>query len=95
MIQVDALCHKIPRFIEKCAAAGVTRVFIGIESVNPDTLIAAKKRQNKISEYRKLLLAWKAVGAVTYAGYILGFPNDTPSPSGATLQSSSASCRST
>jgi radical SAM superfamily enzyme YgiQ (UPF0313 family) len=78
MIQVDALCHKIQNFVEKCAKAGVTRVFIGIESVNPDTLIAAKKRQNKITEYRKLLLAWKAVGAVTYAGYILGFPNDTP-----------------
>ncbi len=78
MIQVDTLCHKIPNFVEKCAKAGVTRVFIGMESVNPDTLIAAKKRQNKITEYRKLLLAWKAVGAVTYAGYILGFPNDTP-----------------
>jgi radical SAM superfamily enzyme YgiQ (UPF0313 family) len=78
MIQVDTLCHKIPNFIEKCAKAGVTRVFIGMESVNPDTLIAAKKRQNKITEYRKLLLDWKAVGAVTYAGYILGFPNDTP-----------------
>jgi radical SAM superfamily enzyme YgiQ (UPF0313 family) len=78
MIQVDTLCHKIPSFIEKCAKAGVKRVFIGIESVNPDTLIAAKKRQNKITEYRNLLLAWKAVGAVTYAGYILGFPNDTP-----------------
>jgi hypothetical protein len=78
MIQVDTLCHKIPSFVEKCAKAGVKRVFIGIESVNPDTLIAAKKRQNKITEYRKLLLAWKAVGAVTYAGYILGFPNDTP-----------------
>ena len=78
MIQVDTLCHKIPNFIEKCAKAGVRRVFIGMESVNPDTLIAAKKRQNKITEYRKLLLAWKAVHAVTYAGYILGFPNDTP-----------------
>ena len=78
MIQVDTLCHKIPNFIEKCAKAGVKRVFIGMESVNPDTLMAAKKRQNKITEYRKLLLAWKAVGAVTYAGYILGFPNDTP-----------------
>jgi radical SAM superfamily enzyme YgiQ (UPF0313 family) len=78
MIQVDTLCHKIPNFIEKCAKAGVKRVFIGMESVNPDTLLAAKKRQNKITEYRKLLLAWKAVGAVTYAGYILGFPNDTP-----------------
>ena len=78
MIQVDTLCHKIPNFIEKCAKAGVKRVFIGMESVNPETLMAAKKRQNKITEYRKLLLAWKAVGAVTYAGYILGFPNDTP-----------------
>ena len=78
MIQVDTLCHKIPNFVEKCAKAGVSRVFIGMESINPDTLIAAKKRQNKITEYRRLLLAWKAAGAVTYAGYILGFPNDTP-----------------
>jgi hypothetical protein len=78
MIQVDTLCHKIPNFIEKCGKAGVTRVFIGMESVNPDTLLAAKKRQNKITEYRNLLLAWKSIGAVTYAGYILGFPNDTP-----------------
>ena len=78
MIQVDTLCHKIPHFIEKCGKAGVNRVFIGMESVNPDTLIAAKKRQNKITEYRNLLLAWKSIGAVTYAGYILGFPTDTP-----------------
>lgn len=40
-------------------------------------MIATKKRQNKITEYRQLLLAWKNVGAVTYADYILGFPNDT------------------
>ncbi len=40
-------------------------------------MIAAKKRQNKITEYRKMLLAWKAVGVLTYAGYILGFPSDT------------------
>ena len=25
-----------------------------------------------------MLLAWKAAGIWTYAGYILGFPNDTP-----------------
>jgi hypothetical protein len=78
IIQVDTLCHKIPRFIEKCARAGVRRVFIGLENINPDSLVGAKKRQNKISEYRKMLLAWKAVRVITYAGYILGFPNDTP-----------------
>jgi radical SAM superfamily enzyme len=78
MIQVDTLCHKIQNFVEKAKRAGVTRVFIGLENVNPDNLAAAKKRQNKITEYRKMLLAWKAQGIITLAGYILGFPSDTP-----------------
>ena len=78
MIQVDTLCNKIPNFIEKAKRAGVTRVFIGLENVNPDNLASAKKRQNKITEYRTMLLAWKAQGIITLAGYILGFPADTP-----------------
>src|SRR5215470_6286349 len=76
-IQVDTLCHKIPNFIEKAAQAGVRRVFIGLENINPDNLIAAKKRQNKITEYREMLQKWRDHGAITYAGYILGFPGDT------------------
>jgi hypothetical protein len=78
LIQVDTLCHKIPNFIAKAKQAGVTRVFIGLENVNPDNLAVAKKRQNKITEYRRMLLAWKAQGIITLAGYILGFPEDTP-----------------
>jgi hypothetical protein len=76
-IQVDTLCHKIPKFIEKAARAGVRRVFIGLENINPDNLIAAKKRQNKITEYREMLQMWRDHGAITYAGYILGFPADS------------------
>ncbi len=78
IIQVDTLCHRIENFIEKCARAGVTRVFIGLENVNPANLKDAKKRQNKITEYRTMLLAWKKWHVITYAGYILGFPTDTP-----------------
>jgi radical SAM superfamily enzyme YgiQ (UPF0313 family) len=78
MIQVDTLCHKIPNFIEKAKRAGVTRIFLGLENINPANLLAAKKRQNKITEYRTMMLAWKAVGIWSYAGYIIGFPNDTP-----------------
>ena len=77
MIQVDTLCHKIENFIGKAKRAGVTRVFIGLENINPDNLAGAKKRQNKITEYRAMLLAWKAQGIITLAGYILGFPADT------------------
>ena len=76
-LQVDTLCHKIPRFIEKATTAGVKRVFIGLENINPDSLTGAKKRQNKITEYRRMLLAWKQARVVTFAGYIIGFPNDT------------------
>ena len=77
IIQVDTLCHRIENFIEKATRAGVNRVFIGLENINPDNLMAAKKRQNKITEYREMLLAWRAHGATTYAGYIIGFPGDT------------------
>ena len=76
-IQVDTLCHKIPNFIEKATAAGVKRVFIGLENINPENLITAKKRQNKITEYRVMLQKWRSHGAITFAGYILGFPADT------------------
>ncbi|HLJ86272.1 MAG TPA: radical SAM protein [Candidatus Angelobacter sp.] len=78
MIQVDTMCHRLPRFIEKAGRAGVRRVFIGLESINPGSLLGARKKQNKISEYRKMLLAWKSAGAIVFAGYILGFPEDTP-----------------
>jgi hypothetical protein len=77
MIQVDTLCHRIPNFIDKAAQAGVRRVFIGLENINPDNLIGAKKHQNKITEYRVMLQKWREHGMITYAGYITGFPADT------------------
>ena len=76
-IQVDTLCHRIPNFIEKATRGGAFRIFIGLENINPDNLIAAKKRQNKITDYREMLQTWRAHGAITCAGYILGFPGDT------------------
>lgn len=77
-IQVDTMCHRIPRFVEKAGKAGVSRVFIGLENINPESLQGAQKKQNKITEYRKMMQAWRSTGAVTCAGYILGFPTDTP-----------------
>lgn len=76
--QVDVGAYKIPRFVEKCARAGCNNIFIGLESLNPESLAGAKKRQNKIWQYRKMLQVWKDHGCTTVAGYILGFPTDTP-----------------
>jgi len=78
LLQVDTLCHRIPGFIEKAARAGCNAVFIGLENINPESLAGTKKRQNKIWEYREMLQAWRRQKVMTWAGYILGFPTDTP-----------------
>jgi radical SAM superfamily enzyme YgiQ (UPF0313 family) len=78
LLQVDTLCHRIPGFIEKAARAGCNCVFIGLENINPQSLMGTKKRQNKIWEYREMLQAWRRAKVMTWAGYILGFPTDTP-----------------
>jgi radical SAM superfamily enzyme YgiQ (UPF0313 family) len=77
-IQADTQCHKVPRFVEKAVRAGCTRVFLGLESVNPENLAASRKHQNHVGEYRAMLQAWRSRGVLTQAGYILGFPADTP-----------------
>jgi radical SAM superfamily enzyme YgiQ (UPF0313 family) len=77
IIQVDTMCHRLPNFISKCKRAGVKKAYIGLENINPANLMAAKKKQNHITEYRKMLLEWQKAGILVYAGYITGFPNDT------------------
>lgn len=77
-IQVDTLCHRIPGFIDKAAAAGVKRVFIGLENIDQDNLQAINKKQNRLDEYRATFLAWKTARVFTLAGYIVGLPMDTP-----------------
>jgi radical SAM superfamily enzyme YgiQ (UPF0313 family) len=78
IVQVDTLCHRIPGFIEKSARAGVARVFIGLETIRQENLLSVDKPQNKIAEYRRMLLSWKKAGVTVFAGYIIGFPGDTP-----------------
>jgi len=77
-IQVDTMCHTLPGFVTKARAAGVSRVFLGLENINPANLKSANKKQNKIANYRAMLLAWQRQRVTTYCGYILGFPDDTP-----------------
>nr|MBL0714840.1 hypothetical protein [Desulfobacterales bacterium] len=67
----------IPNFIDKAARSGGALMLVGLENINPANLKAANKPQNRIGEYRTMLQMWKKRGVITYAGYILGFPNDT------------------
>jgi hypothetical protein len=76
-MQVDVLCYKIKDFVVKARRAGCTQVFIGMESINPESLKDAAKTQNKAEDYINLIRAWHEVEVATHVGYILGFPHDT------------------
>jgi len=76
-VQVDTMAYKIPRFIDKLYAAGGYQIFIGLENINSDNLEASKKRQNRIEEYREMVLAWKKYPTILTCGYIIGLPHDT------------------
>ena len=77
IMQVDTLCHRIDGFIDACVAAGLNQVFVGLENINSDNLLAAKKRQNRVEEYREMFLEWKKHPVVIICGYIIGLPFDT------------------
>ncbi len=76
-IQVDTLSHEIKGFVEECIAAGVGLIFVGLESINADSLESVNKRQNRIEDYREMFLAWKKYQVYITCGYIIGFPSDT------------------
>jgi len=47
------------QLISKARRAGVKRVFIGLENINPDSLMGAPKTPEQITDYRQMLLEWK------------------------------------
>lgn len=77
LMQVDTQAWRIPRFIEKAAAAGCHIAFIGMETINPDNIAATGKRQNKINEFAQMMEAWHRAKILVHAGYIIGLPHDT------------------
>jgi radical SAM superfamily enzyme YgiQ (UPF0313 family) len=82
------------RFLELAARAGCYQAFVGIESLNPDNLNWATKYQNTddrkhvvaveeaharvIAKYRRVVDNWHRMGVSVHAGYMLGFPFDSP-----------------
>ena len=76
-IQVDTLVPPHPELHrEGGAGRGSPRVHRARKH-QPRQSARIKKHQNKITEYREMLQKWREHGAITCAGYIIGFPGDT------------------
>lgn len=77
------------RFLALCREAGVSNVFIGLESTNDASLREMSKNVNRdrradaddahraiLERYRTAVHAWQEIGASVECGYILGFDAD-------------------
>ncbi|HEX9022423.1 MAG TPA: radical SAM protein [Geobacteraceae bacterium] len=80
MMQSDLAARKMPPgdFFVLAARAGCNQVFFGVESVNQDNLRSQGKFQNRVSDYRALMVHLHELDMAAHAGYILGLPFDTP-----------------
>ena len=63
MLCADAMCHRVRGFIEKAGRAGVRRVLMDLESIDPESTLRA---QHRVGEYRRMLAAWKRAGAMVF-----------------------------
>ena len=58
--------------------SGCIGIFFGIESFGEDSLEDARKRQNRVAEYRERIEALHQRGICVMSGFIAGFDGDTP-----------------
>ena len=76
-VQFSIECLRDREFVELLAAARCRMAFIGMESLNAESLAGVKKRQNAVEEYRASFERLHRRGILTFTGYMFGLEEDT------------------
>lgn len=76
-VQCDVQISKDPALVDLLRRAGCWQIFLGFESFDRVTLLAAKKSQNRPEDYADIVRMNKENGIVTHAANIIGFPSQT------------------
>jgi radical SAM superfamily enzyme YgiQ (UPF0313 family) len=71
-------CLRDDEFVDLLSGAHCAMAFIGMESLNPPSLLAVQKRQNQVEEYQEQFLKLKERGILTFTGFMLALDEDTP-----------------
>ncbi|MCC6143555.1 MAG: radical SAM protein [Candidatus Hydrogenedentes bacterium] len=71
--------------LDSMAESGCRSLFIGFESINPEAIRSARKRQNHIASYNRLIQMLHERGIMVNASMVFGFDSDGPEIFPATL----------
>ncbi len=77
-VQFSIECLKDDEFVECLAEARCVMAFIGMESLNDESLACVNKKQNRSGEYRELFSKLHKRGILTFNGLIFALESDTP-----------------
>jgi radical SAM superfamily enzyme YgiQ (UPF0313 family) len=75
-----------PKLLEMMAAANFFSIFVGIESPDPATLVAMKKKQNTRRNIAESIHKIYGAGMFVTAGFIVGFDSETASIADAMIE---------
>ncbi|PYS51941.1 MAG: hypothetical protein DMG13_17555 [Acidobacteria bacterium] len=76
-VQCDTQIASQEDFVSLLAKAGCFEMFVGVESFQRKTLLAAHKSQNHPSTYGEIVRLCRKYGIISHFSNILGFPDDT------------------
>ena len=77
-VQCDTQIARQEHLVSLLAKAGCYQMFVGVESFNRQTLLAAQKGQNRPEMYRDIVRLCQEYGISSHFSNIIGFPQDTP-----------------
>ena len=76
-VQCDTQIAKQESLVELLAKAGCYQMFVGVESFDRATLVAANKKQNRPEAYQNIVRLCREHGIGSHFSNIIGFPQDT------------------
>jgi radical SAM superfamily enzyme YgiQ (UPF0313 family) len=76
--QYSIECLRDEEFIELMSKANCRMSFLGMESLNEDSLRDVEKKQNKVEEYKEFFYKLNKKGILTFTGFMFALDEDTP-----------------
>lgn len=76
-VQCDTQISKQEKLVALLSRAGCFQMFLGIESFNRKTLLAARKAQNRPELYQDIVKLLRKYAISSHFSTIIGFPTDT------------------